>query len=149
MPKSKKIPKVKYEPQKRDKKPVVSSQFVSDDSGPIVWSFLLIDCCGPWGFDSICRNEFHSLITSSFKDKEGISWAKLKSDTGSHNVLISKLIKEAKERLMELRIDDRDELFSMRFTGKKRVWGIRDGNVFKVLWWDPKHEICPSEKRNT
>jgi len=148
MSKNPKTPKIKFEPH-RKQQPVIGGQFASNDSGPIYWSFSLIDCKGPWGFDSICKNEFHSLITSSFKDKEGITWAKLKSGTGSHNVEISKLVKKAQDRLLDLGIDDRDELFSMRFTGKKRVWGMRDGNVFKVLWWDPAHEVCPSMKKYT
>lgn len=147
MPK-KKLPKVATEPNFK-KEPAIGGQFASNDKGPIYWSFSLIDCKGPWGFDVICKNEFHSLITSSFKDKEGNTWAKLKSEAGSHNVMVRKLVKIARDRLLELCLDDRDELFSMRFTGKKRVWGIRDGNVFKVLWWDPKHEVCPSMKKNT
>lgn len=146
--KNQKIPKVKTEPH-RKKEPVIGNQFASDDRGPIFWSFSLIDCSGPWGFDSICKNELHNLITSGFKDKEGINWAELKANGGSHNVEISKIEKNAQKRLEELFLDDRDQLFSMRFTGEKRVWGIRDGNVFKILWWDPKHEICPSRKKHT
>ena len=75
----KKTPKIKSEPQ-RKKEPVISPQFASDDRGSIFWSFSLIDCDGPWGFDSICKNELHNLITSGFKDKEGISWAELKAN---------------------------------------------------------------------
>jgi len=38
-----------------------------------------------------------------------------------------------------------EDLFSLRLTGKKRLWGIRDRHVFKVFWWDPEHGVCPSE----
>lgn len=130
------------------KQPSIGNYVLSDDSGPVLWSFSLIDNDGPWGFNLICKNELHKLVTSGFKDKEGINWASLKT-SGSHNVAKNKLISSAQKRLAEKLLDDRDELFSMRFTGKQRIWGIREGNVFKILWWDPNHEICPSNKKNT
>ncbi len=33
--------------------------------------------------------------------------------------------------------------------GKQRIWGIKDRNILKVLWWDPDHEVCPSLKKYT
>lgn len=150
MPKDKsKAPKIKNEPHKK-LTPVIGTQFISDDRGPVFWSFSLIDCSGPWGFDVICKNEFHNLITSGFKSKEGISWEELKRNGGSHSINFSCIVKKARKRLEEIHLEDvGEQLFSMRFTGEKRVWGIRHGNVFKVLWWDPKHEICPSPKKHT
>lgn len=145
--KSKKI-RVAQEPNLK-KQSTIAKQFASDDSGQIFWSFSLIDCDGRWGFHSICKNEFHHLVTSELKSKEGINWAELKSSGGSHSVERSKLIKAARDRLTDIHLDDIDELFSMRFSGKKRIWGIRDENVFKLLWWDPDHEICPAPKKHT
>lgn len=57
------------------------------------------------------------------------------------------MISEAQTRLEELKLDDEEELFRFRLDGTARVWGIREGRVFKILWWDPEHEICPSNKR--
>ena len=34
---------------------------------------------------------------------------------------------------MELDKDDCDELFSLRITGRKRIWGIKDGNILWIL----------------
>jgi hypothetical protein len=45
---------------------------------------------------------------------------------------------------------DRDEqarLFSLRITGKMRLWGIRDIETLRVLWWDPQHSVCPPLKK--
>ena len=30
-----------------------------------------------------------------------------------------------------------------------RIWGARRGDVFHVLWWDPEHEVWPSQLRYT
>ena len=61
-------------------------------------------------------------------------------------VPIDALIKPAGDRLDELN-KDVGELFSIRITKRERVWRIRDPlNIMEVLWWDPRHEVCPSDK---
>lgn len=142
-----KKPRIVQEPHIQ-KQPTIGNYLASNDSGSVFWSFSLLDCDGPWGFNKICRDELHQLVTNGFKHKEGVSWAEIKS-SGSHHVEKNKLIKNAQKRLAEIYLDDHDELFSMRLTGKKRIWGIRDGNIFKLLWWDPEHEVCPSYKKGT
>jgi hypothetical protein len=41
------------------------------------------------------------------------------------------------------------DMFRFRLAGEKRLWGFRDHAVFRVVWWDPEHEVCPSEKGHT
>lgn len=77
-----------------------------------------------------------------------MKWSEI-LNRNSHAVPISKICPEAQGRLKELKQDDVDELISLRLTGKKRVWGIRDQNILKILWWDPEHTVCPSLKRHT
>jgi hypothetical protein len=57
------------------------------------------------------------------------------------------IIGEAQRRLVAIAQDDIDDLFSLHLGGKPRVWGVRDGSVLRLLWWDPEHEICPSLPR--
>lgn len=33
--------------------------------------------------------------------------------------------------------------------GLERIWGHRWDHVFYPIWWDPKHEVCPSTKKHT
>ncbi|KAA3609357.1 MAG: hypothetical protein DWQ01_08475 [Planctomycetota bacterium] len=68
---------------------------------------------------------------------------------GSHRNNPADFTARAKNRLHELRIADFDDIFSFRITGTKRFYAIRVGNVFEILWWDPKHQICPSPKKHT
>lgn len=67
----------------------------------------------------------------------------------NHAVSCDSLCKSAKNRLQELELDDLDELVSLRVSSKKRIWAIRQGQHCLLLWWDPDHEVCPSEKKNT
>ncbi len=65
----------------------------------------------------------------------------------NHSVQKTELISEARKRLLKINQEDLDDLFRFRFSGKQRLWGIRQQQSFKLLWWDPDHEICPSAKR--
>jgi hypothetical protein len=66
-----------------------------------------------------------------------------------HKVRIDQLCSTAQSRLAELRLDDVEELISLRLTGRQRVWGVLEHNVVILLWWDPEHQVCPSLLRNT
>lgn len=68
---------------------------------------------------------------------------------GSHSVSVARLAPEAQRRLARIGKDDVDELVSFRISARKRVWCIAVGNLMKVLWWDPNHEVAPSTKRRT
>jgi hypothetical protein len=67
----------------------------------------------------------------------------------NHRVSVEILCKEARDRLSELKLDDVDELLSLRLTGAQRIWGILEHNVVSLLWWDPNHQVCPSPKKYT
>ena len=57
--------------------------------------------------------------------------------------------KAARDRLVELRLDDRARISRLRPGGKPRLYGFRHEHEFYALWWDPEHEIYPSTKRRT
>lgn len=75
-----------------------------------------------------------------------MDWVALRSN-GCHEVKVEDLCSEARHRLEEIKQDDIEALYSFRLSGPQRVWGILEGHVVKLLWWDPKHEVCPSPKQ--
>lgn len=106
-----------------------------------------MDMDGPWGWNKfdplLLQNLFHKIF-----DSQKLTWQILR-ENGSHLVQVGDLCAKAQKRLFELSKDDCDELFSLRVTGRQRIWGIKDGNIFWLLWWDPNHEVCPSHKKHT
>ena len=66
----------------------------------------------------------------------------------NHHVSVSVLSDRARKRLKDLNLEDMEELFSLRLSGKERIWGILTQGVLEVLWWDPAHEVCPSSKKH-
>ena len=66
-----------------------------------------------------------------------------------HPVPFDDLCLDAQKRLKTLKRDDLEELWSFRVGAKPRMWAILYDNVFNLLWWDPDHKVCPSEKKHT
>lgn len=112
-----------------------------------VWRVRQMDFDGPFGF-CVLPAAAAQKILSKLGDFEGMTWQDIERG-GSHNVSVEKLSKAARDRLTEINQDDLDELFSLRLSGKERIWGIRDRAVLRLLWWDPEHEVCPSIKKHT
>ena len=53
---------------------------------------------------------------------------------------------DAQNRLRALRLDEFDgSWFRFRLMGEHRLWGIVQDGCFLPVWWDPKHEVCPSQ----
>lgn len=118
------------------------------DGEPIAWHLRHLDREGPWGWGSISTHELWNVILPKARDFESMTWGSVKQG-GSHSIDLESITSEARKRLQEIGQDDVDELFSLRLRGKERLWGIRDRHILKVLWWDPKHQICPSTKKHT
>ena len=79
------------------------------------------------------------------REWETMTWNEI-SGKRDHAIGIDSLSPEAKKRLIEIELDDIDGIFSLHLGGKKRLIGIRDRNIFRVLWWDKEHKVCQSTK---
>lgn len=118
----------------------------SDDNYP-TWSFRHLDHEGPYGWGDLKSRDMLLQILERLRMLEGLNWTSIVKDTGSHNVSLAhaSFCSEARQRLRRLQ-HFVDELFSLRVQGKPRIWGIKDGKVLRIIWWDPEHKICPSTK---
>ncbi len=111
------------------------------------WSVEQIDFEGRWGWSEIKIKLFVKTILKKLKHYETMAWSEVEGSK-SHFVPVNQINKSARERLRNRHLFV-EQLFSLRITGKKRVWGYREGKVFYLLWWDPEHQVCPSIKRHT
>ena len=99
-----------------------------------------------WSIFRENHRHFVEVIIPKLSAYEKMTWAEIKGP--SHNVSCDKCIKDAQKELQDLHIYY-DEIFSLRLTGEKRIWGILEKGVLNILWYDEKHEICPSHKKHT
>lgn len=135
-PTFKKTPRIKEEP-------------IDYESKTVVWHISKIDRNGNWGWENINKKIFWNYIFKKIKSLESMTWSEIKKNKKSHSILFSEICTAAQNRLAEIEQDDVAELFSLRLGSKKRIWGIRNGRVLEILWWDPNHTVCPSFKKYT
>lgn len=100
------------------------------------------------------HDDFIEVILPELISIERLTWHEIMSaskggyhskGSKSHHVDVESLTREAQERLQYLHIYE-DQLFSLRISGTKRLWGIIDSGTFNILWYDPDHKLCPSSK---
>jgi len=115
------------------------------------WRFQILDLDGPWSWSNVPDAALLHAIRDRLRNYESMTWREIKQNdnSGSHAIPIDRLCLEAQKRLMALKQDDAATLFSLRINQKQRVWGIRDEHIFRILWWDPEHTVCPVAKRHT
>lgn len=111
------------------------------------WRFKKRDCShGRWALD--ITEQLLEKLTSF----ETMTWSEIlvRAKKQNHHVQTYTLCREAQQRLTELKLDDYDEICSLRISGKHRLYGILDEDgVFSIIWSDSEHEICPSQKKGT
>ena len=140
-------------PAERDRKEVRSPAQSATPARPL-WAFRVLDLGGPYCWS---RMDGATLleVMGRLKHLEGMTWTEIEQSTGSHFVGRGDLIKSANERLLEIKQDDVDELFSLRIRGKARIWGIRDGTCSapsggtRSIRSAPRRRSTRSERRAT
>lgn len=113
----------------------------------IAWHLGGIDYEGPYCFSSIDQGQIKDVI-DKLRSFESMKWSEILGSK-NHAIATESLSKPARDRLTTLQLDDVGELVSLRFSGRERVFGVRQGAVLRLLWWDPNHEVCPSILKHT
>ena len=90
------------------------------------------------------RNHDQHVSTLSINFSSSIS----ASSARNHDQHVSTLSINAQKRIQALPSAE-ERVFRFRLSGETRLWGFRSGDLFRVLWYDPHHAVCPVEKRNT
>ena len=93
----------------------------------------------------------NSMIAPTLEKFAGMKWAEIEQASAGngrrmhHSHEIATLVPEAKDRIDE-KIPGTETMYRLRLGGASRLWGVRTVAEFSVVWWDPKHEIYPTEK---
>ena len=143
--KNKKTPQKAYEPSNQK---IPRQQPLVNNNYKILWSFSILDEDGPFGWSQCTSHEKYFEILKKKKEFEKMSFEEI-GKNGSHNVEVEKLSLPARKRLEDIHQEDIEQLYSLRLTGKNRIWGKLNNNILRILWWDPEHQVCPSEKKHT
>jgi hypothetical protein len=142
MGKGKNVPKIAL--SRTDKKQVrsIEAPLPANPS----WRFSTVDQAGPFAWPK--GKEEEQYILQKLHEFDSMQWGEIEGKQ-NHSIAVSRLSKEAQDRLSAINQDDVEEVFSFRLQGEHRVFGIRVRGVVKLLWWDPEHKVCPSNLKHT
>lgn len=129
------------------KKPA-STPIGSTQNRKLVWKVARIDDNSRWGWNQITCPDFLRNIWDKMRNFETMTWTDILG-RDHHEIPVSNITRQAQKRLEELGRDDAETLVSFHITGRQRIWAIRSGAEAFLLWWDPNHEVCPSQLRHT
>lgn len=148
---NKKQPKISSSSKPRDREVRIKNNPENYRIKKPAWNVGLIDIECSWSFRNLNPVQFWDEIHSKLKNLETMTWQEIFDASGgrshgnnNHEIPICDLIAPARRRLKDLYLNDISHIFSLRLTGRQRIWGILEGHILKLLWFDPNHEICPS-----
>lgn len=115
-----------------------------------VWRFRDFDWDGPWGHDCCVSHiaNLRSHIENHLASFETMTWEEIMRATGgrganggnnSHPISREKFKKAVQDRLSDKKIFA-DELFSLRLDAGTRIYGVREINCLRVIFFDPHHK---------
>jgi len=111
----------------------------------IAWHFHRMDNGGNWS----CNYETLKSISNRLHEYEKLKWNEVTLASGNHPMPTIKIVPQAKTRLFELGIGDTETLYQIEIKGipkkKPRLWGLRQENIFQILWWDLNHTVYISK----
>lgn len=111
------------------------------------WRFEKSDTQGKWAVKACV--DIDGRILRKLASYEGMTWAEIMQASGgksegngnnNHFEKICDFTKEAQDRARDI-VPDEDELFSLRLTGRERLYGTLHDGVMNVIWYDREHEI--------
>lgn len=142
----------------QERQPKLGGDPDSLDRETIAWQFRRIDQGHDrWGLGLSTRAKIWRRILQSLIAFEGLTWAEIKQQSGGrnhgtnhHSLMIDELAPAARRRLNELHLDQYDKVFSLRLGNTVRLYGVREGRVMQLVWYDPHHGsnsgVCPTQR---
>ncbi len=121
------------------------------------WCRKCADVAGEWSWGQErqwSQKEWDETIEPFLKQFERLKWAEIYNQlTGEgkkskrrkkhHDMDVCDLCDEAVERWKEIGLEEFETSFRFRLGGTERLWGYRIKEKFKIVWWDPFHNIFP------
>lgn len=111
------------------------------------WSFNQVDWGGPYCWAAVPAEKLLRDVIPRLQEFEKKKWGEI-HETGSHDIEVENIIRPAQVRLQTLYNDQYDSVYSLRLQGRERIFGLKDGPILRILWWDPEHAVCPSHKKH-
>ena len=111
------------------------------------WRLRCVQMVDPYGWHQLTFKEL-IYIREKLSAFESMTWNEIFVDSKkqNHDIPVSDLRCEYARRWMRRNMPDQPTLWTLRFSGLERVWGIFSEGGYQILFWDPKHLIYPTNR---
>ena len=131
-----------------EKRPIPGPPVETDPDERIVFRLSWMDHDGDFSWAGLSTDDVR-LVAQRCKSWETLRAGEFIGQTGTKPIPFVNMSPVAQKRAAEIELDVFDGLWELRLGGKQRIWGLLDGHVFYIVWWDPDHQVCPSTKKHT
>lgn len=95
-----------------------------------------------WGWQQLQLREFFETVLDRLHEYEKMSWHDVLQRPHCHPLPINQAVPRAQDRLSQKSLEI-DLLHQVDFSKLGRIWGHKIGQYFYLIWYDPKHTVCP------
>jgi len=114
------------------------------------WRLQKLQLVNPYGWHELTGEQL-AYIRGKLVEFEAKDWNQIFVAERKHNHSIEVATFDCPQarEWMRRNMPDQDVLWTLRLSGKERIWGILREGVFHLLFWDPDHQIKESQKKGT
>jgi hypothetical protein len=111
------------------------------------WRLRRVQMADPYGWHQL-KHEQLIYVQEKLSAFESMTWNEIFVDSKkqNHDIAVSELRCGHARRWMRRNMPDQPTLWTLRFSGAERVWGIFSEGIYQILFWDPEHLIYPTNR---
>ena len=143
---SAKQPRLAVEPS-GEKVPRIAAEPNSYNHLKASWRVSSVQMSAPYGWHQLTATEL-AHVRERLSAFETMTWNEIFVQSKKHNhpIAVADLRCPKARKWMETKLPDENTLWTLRFSGAERVWGIFSEGAYRIVFWDPRHEIYPSTR---
>ena len=100
---------------------------------------------GEWGWDNVEMKKFFDKCLKHLQHYEDKTWMQIKEEDHCHPVPLKEIVPRAQTRIIN-KHGEIDNLWQVKAEGRCRLFGLKDGQMFYLIWHDEYHTVYPGGK---
>lgn len=109
------------------------------------WRVNRLQMVDPYGWHELSPVEV-GRIRQKLSEFETMTWNEIFTlgKKRNHSIPIVELRCPKAKKWLNANMPDHTELWTLRFSGTERVWGVFAEGAYLIVFWDPNHQIMPT-----
>ncbi|MBY0597675.1 MAG6450 family protein [Bacillus bingmayongensis] len=80
-------------------------------------------------------------LSNFLRRVSGMTWSQIRLSDG---IKTKKIPVSSLRYALPNSVSEEEEILEMRVSQEHRIWGFQNQSTFYVIWFDPKHAVCPA-----